>query len=220
MTNDITSTSHPPSSTGAADLESYLRVHRALRASAAQFATAVGTARPAAHAAQQRWFRGFADEIRCHHHIEDELLFPALAGRVATYDQYGPVLTADHAELDVLLDALTAALAPGEPRQRATALANGMSDHLCEHLHYEDDEIAPLFGRHFTTAEFEELNQRAIKMTPPKQLLFTVPWLMAQLGRAEQATVLASAPKAMHLLWFATRRRYARLARRALGVSS
>lgn len=220
MTNDIRPTSHPPSATGAADLESYLRVHRALRCSAAEFATAVGAAGPAARDAQRRWFSGFADEIRCHHHIEDELLFPALAERVATYDQYGPVLSADHAELDTLLDALTAALAPGAPRDEAARLAREVSDHLREHLHYEDDEIAPLFGRHFTSAEFEALNQQAIKMTPPKQLLFTVPWLMAQLDATEQATVLASAPKVMHLLWFVTRRRHARLARRALEVRS
>lgn len=220
MPNDITSTAHPPSTTGPADLESYLRVHRALRGSAAQFATAMRTAGSGAHGAQRRWFAGFADEIRCHHHIEDELLFPTLAGRVATYDQYGPVLTADHAELDVLLDALTAALAPRAGRDGAVQLAAQISEHLREHLQYEDDEIAPLFGRHFSSAEFEELNQRAIKMTPPKQLLFTVPWLMAALDTAEQATVLASAPKAMHLLWFATRRRYARLAHRALGVTS
>jgi len=220
MTKHITSTSPPPSAIDSADLESYLRVHRALRTSAARFATAVAAGDPAAADAQRRWYRGFADEVRCHHHIEDELLFPALAERVATYEDHRPTLNGDHAELDDLLDRLTTALAPNASHARAVQMANAISDHLHKHLDYEDDEIVPLFARHFTTAEFEELNQRAIKMTPPRQLFFTAPWMMAQLGEAEQHAVLASAPKAMHLLWFVSRRRYARLERRAFGVAS
>ena len=39
--------------------------------------------------------------------------------------------------------------------------------------------------------------------------------LLAQLDADEQSEVLASVPKALHLLWFATRRRYARLCARA-----
>jgi hypothetical protein len=221
MTEHMTSRSKPPSATDSADLDSYLRVHRALRTSAARFARAVAAGEPARAEAQRRWYRGFADEIRCHHHIEDELLFSALAERVATYDDdHRPTLTADHAELDDLLDGLTAALAPDVPSALAVRLANAISEHLQQHLDYEDDEIVPLFARHFTTAEFEDLNQRAIKMTPPRQLLFTAPWMMAQLDEAEQKALLASAPKAMHLLWFVSRCRYARLERRAFGVAS
>src|SRR4051794_15330702 len=218
MTNHITSP--PRSATDSADLESYLRVHRALRTSAARLATAVAAGDPTTADAQRRWYRGFAGELRCHHHIEDELLFPALAERVATYADHHPTLTADHAELDDLLDGLTAALASNESHQHAVQTANAISEHLHEHLDYEDDEIVPLFARHFTSAEFEDLNQRAIKMTPPRQLLFTAPWMMSQLDEAEQHEVLASAPKAMHLLWFVSRGRYARLEQRAFGVTS
>jgi hypothetical protein len=214
MTNRTTSP--PPPTTASADLESYLRVHRALRTSAAQFADAVATGdRPAN--ALQRWYRGFAAEIRCHHHIEDELLFPALAARVATYSQYGPTLQSDHQELDELLDHLASALEDSD-RSTSVSLARELSDHFHHHLDYEDDEIVPLFARHFTSAEFEELNKRAIRMTPPKQLVFTAPWMMSHLDDGERVAVLASAPKAMHLLWFATRRRYSRMSRRALGV--
>ena len=83
------------------------------------------------------------------------------------------------------------------------------------HLGYEDDEVAPLFARHFSGPEFDELNTRAVRMTSPRQLVFTAPWLLAQLDAGEQAEVLASVPRALHLLWFATRRRYARLCARA-----
>ena len=198
------------------DVDSYLRVHRALRASAARLAEA--TSRPAdrrARKARARWFHGFADEIQCHHHIEDELLFPAIAARVATYPEIAPKLEGDHADLDVLLDDLRAALATSDERRAAT-LAAALRDHLDEHLAFEDAEIAPLFIRHFTAAEYDELNTRAVKMTPPRQLLFTAPWMMSHLDDAERRALLASVPKAMTFLWIATRGRYARLASRAL----
>lgn len=210
-------TTIPPASTP--DLESYLRVHRALRASAAQLADATAVPCDARQAAAlRRWYRGFAGEIRCHHHIEDELLFPALAARVATYADHAPRLDGDHAEVDQLLDALAASLGSGDLAQ-AASLASGLRRHLDEHLGYEDDEIAPLFARHFTGAEFDELNARAVRMTSPRQLLFTAPWLMSTLDATGQADVLAAAPKAMRLLWICTRGRYGRLAARALRAS-
>jgi hemerythrin-like domain-containing protein len=201
-----------------AGLESYLRIHRALRTSARALAGTAGEpADRATTAARVRWYRGFAGEIRCHHHIEDELLFPALRDRVATYADHAARLDGDHADLDVVLDGLSDALAAGD-HGRAGRLAGELADHLDEHLAYEDAEIAPLFARHFTTAEFDELNAKAITMTPPRQLSFTVPWLMASITPDEQAVVLAEAPKVMRLVWRATRGRYGRRSARALGV--
>lgn len=209
MQTDHTDTASP-------DVESYLRVHRALRASAGRLAEA--TSRPAdrlTSKARRRWYEGFAGEIRCHHHIEDELLFPAIATRVATYPEIAPKLDADHADLDVLLDDLGAAIAASDP-VTAPALAAALRDHLDEHLAFEDAEIAPLFVRHFTAAEYDDLDARAVKMTPLKQLFFTAPWLMSHLDATEREQLLATVPKAMTVLWKATRGRYARLASRAL----
>ncbi len=165
--------------------------------------------------ARVRWFEGFAAEIQCHHHIEDELLFPAIAARVATYPEIAPKLEADHAELDELLDDLKAALASTDTT-RAAVLAAALRDHLDEHLGFEDAEVAPLFVRHFTAEEYADLDARAVKMTPFKQLLFTAPWLISHLDEAERDHLLASVPKPLTLLWIATRRRYGRLAARAL----
>ncbi len=94
----------------------YLIVHRSMRASARQLAESLAAGDTTLAddrrrtKALVRWYGGFADEIRLHHHIEDALLFPALAERVATYGDYEPTLTADHAELDVVLDRLGEAL--------------------------------------------------------------------------------------------------------------
>ncbi|MDT3443390.1 MULTISPECIES: hemerythrin domain-containing protein [unclassified Pseudofrankia] len=195
------------------NLSSYLRVHQALRASAARLAAAASSPPADAHTARAlaRWFHGFAEEIQLHHRIEDTLLFPALAARVATYGDYAPALESDHAELDAILNQLRAALVSGD-HGRSAALAEDLSDHLDRHLGFEDDEIVPLFARHFTGAEFDELNAKAVRMTPVSQLPFTAPWLLSHLDEVEQAELLASVPRAMHLLWILTRRRYARLA--------
>ena len=91
-----------------------------------------------------------------------------------------------------------------------------MRDHLDEHLAFEDAEVAPLFVRHFTADEYDDLDARAVKMTPFKQMLFTAPWMMSHLDDAERDELLASVPKALTLLWMATRGRYARLSTRAL----
>jgi hypothetical protein len=200
-------------------------VHRLLRTSAGELAATLAAAAapdapptaPRRAGALDRWYRGFSGEIRCHHHIEDELLFPALRSRVATYGEFGQRLESDHASLDVILDGLAAALAAGD-RSTAAGFAVELRDHLDEHLAFEDDEIVPLFIRHFTAIEFDELNAKAVKMTSPKQLVFTAPWLMSHLGPAEQAELLASVPKAMTILWKLTRGRYARMTARAFAV--
>lgn len=202
-------------------------MHRFLRLSAAALAdrtrrsvTDGGDPKAAAsHRALVRWFDGFADEIRYHHHIEDALLFPALESRVTVYGTLAPRLESDHADLDVMLDQLTAALREGNAATSAS-LSAGLRDHLDEHLGFEDDEISPLFARHFSAAEWDELNAKAIKMTPPKQLIFTAPWLLSYLNEAERAALLASVPKAMTLLWVLTRGRYARMTARAFGTTA
>ena len=115
-------TPSPTTVTSVPDMESYLRVHRLLRLSAAALAdrtrrsvTNVGDSKSAASdRALVRWFQGFAEEIRCHHHIEDALLFPALEARVTVYGALAPRLVSDHADLDVMLDQLTAALRDGD----------------------------------------------------------------------------------------------------------
>lgn len=208
----------PPEQEQATDLESYLRVHRALRASTAELSRALHTPVDGRRAkALARWISGFTGEIRCHHHIEDELLFPALAERVVTYhDDIGPLLQQDHDELDNVLDGLDTAAAAHDWAV-AAPLAKRLDEHLSEHLDYEDRVVAGLFARHFTSEEFEELNVAAIKMVAPRQLLFTVPWTMSMLDANEQKIVLDSAPGALHVLWVLTRGRYTRRATLALG---
>ena len=112
-------------------------MHRALRETATELAAAVTTT---PSKAMRTWYRGFAAEVRCHHHIEDELLFPALAARVATYDQYGPTLASDHDDVDQLLDRLASAMNSETAAGELPALTAALRDHLDQHLAYEDAE--------------------------------------------------------------------------------
>lgn len=208
------------------NVSTYLWLHRALRASARRLAEVTATTsseRPGPRSRRDdkaliQWCDGFIGEIRCHHRTEDLLLFPALRDRIAIYGEFAARLAEDHTSLEAMLDELSAALRARD-RVRTSELAVQLRDHLDGHLAFEEDEIVPLFVRHFTGDEFAQLDQRAIKMTPPRQLVFTAPWMLSHLTSDERTQLLASVPKAMTILWMLTRRRYSRLAARALPES-
>jgi hemerythrin-like domain-containing protein len=211
----------------APDLSAYHQIHRAMRESAARLHVAAvsfdrGDRRRAA--ALARWFRGFAGELRYHHVVEDEIFFPALAARVPTYVQHDAGLAADHQRLDVLLDDLSEHLqrlaTDGDwflTSARVASLAAELRHHLDEHLGVEDEDVLPLFERHFTAAEYADMERRAMRRGSLPQLAFTVPWLCSMLDPVERDDLLAAAPRPFRVLWWATRGRYARHAAPALG---
>jgi hemerythrin-like domain-containing protein len=201
------------------DLTTYRLLHRAMRRSNDQLVAAIdGLADADADraAALGRWFTGYAGELRCHHHIEDDILFPALAARVPTYAEYGGSLAADHERLDEVIDSVAAAI---ERRDRGAALAAAVELRhlLAEHLGVEDDDILPLFERHFSAAEWDTFDKAAEKAIKPKQLLFTLPWLASTLDDRELAAILDGAPLVLRVLWRVSKGRYAKLAAVAFG---
>ena len=167
----------------------YLTVHQAMRDSSAALHDALaGIAPDDRHraAAIARWYRGFATELHAHHHIEDAIFFPALAERVPTFEHFGPGLDADHVHLAQVIDDLGRAIAgladdqPWSPtRAEALELAADLRDHLMTHLEVEDQDVLPLFERHFTATEYIALEQQAVKHGSLRSMLFTCPWLVA-----------------------------------------
>ena len=215
--------------TEAPDLSDYHQIHRAIRASARQLGAAVrdltATDRRRAEALAW-WYDGFAAELHYHHVVEDEIFFPALAERIPTYSDHSDELAVDHETLEAMLPQLSAALhqlARGEQwdvaREQAVVLADQLHSHLDEHLGVEDDDVLPLFERHFTKAEYEALVDRAMKAGKMSQLAFTIPWLVSTLEPDEFTELFETAPRMLKLLWRATRGRYARRASLALGVT-
>jgi hypothetical protein len=212
------------------DLRFYLAIHRAMRASADQLHAAATDLAPGDTArvgALGWWFKGLAGELRTHHHIEDEIFFPALAARVPTYADHADEVVRDHTELGVLMNRITeqlGALAEGTSwvptQQTVVDAAADLRDLLYRHLGLEDDDIVPLFGRHFSRAEYDAMHESALKQSGLKQLAFTVPWIVSHLDGEERARTLAEAPLPMRLLWRVTRRGYARRAAYALGTGA
>lgn len=213
------------------DLTFYFLVHRAMRDSSAQLRDAIASLQDGDRrraAAIATWVSGFTGELHHHHMVEDEIFFPALAARVPTYaEAHSDELAEDHEQLDVLLGRLTSSLeglrgdAPWEQAQgEALAAAGDLADLLERHLKVEDDDVVPLFGRHFSAAEYDAMHEEATKGLPLKQAFFTLPWIMSLSSAEERDQMLDGAPGALKVIWIASRRGYAKRAAYALGEAA
>ena len=207
------------------DLTGYHIVHRALRRGSRRLADAVaafdGQDRRRAVALQRYW-AGFAHELRTHHMVEDEYFFPALRQRVNGVAGMTDRTDADHLRVDELLDEATVAMrrigATDEHRRRAAEILDEIAEHLEEHLSFEDADILPLFAQHFTAEEYLEIDQHAVKAVGKgKAAAFTIPFIVAVATEEEHARMWKEAPLALKLLWRATRGRHAQLEAAALG---
>ncbi len=221
-----TSTSSVPGS--APNLIMYFTVHQAMRDSSAALHDAlvgIDADDRRRAAAIARWYRGFATELHAHHHIEDAIFFPALADRVPTFVHFAPGLDADHVHLAQVIDDLGRAIGgmaddlPWSPtRAEALELAAQLRDHLQTHLEVEDQDVLPLFGRHFTSDEYVDLEQQAVKHGSVRSMIFTCPWLVASCDARTRDEIFESVSGALKVLWKLTRRGYARRTSYALGI--
>jgi hypothetical protein len=211
------------------DLTRYQLAHDAMRAGARQLADALASMdhTDTRRARALRWWcDGFIGELHAHHTLEDELFFPALAARVPSFAQeHDAALGAEHVELAAIMTTLHDAvrgLAGGVDVARhhavATASAEELSAFLDTHLGVEDDDVLPLFARHFSAEEYGQLDDQALKSMGPRQLLFTVPWAVCAGDPATREQVLAEAPLPVRIIWVLTRRRYVRRTTLAMGA--
>ena len=218
-----------PSPTGsqAADISDYFAIHTMIRRSTRAFATAVrstGRLDRRRAVALGRYWKGYADELHAHHTVEDEIFMPALAERVPAVAAHIGRVDADHHELDLLIDAGHAAfgsLRAGSTGDDAGEIMWALDRLMSEHLDFEDDDIVPLFGRHFDQDEYDALHARAIKVVGVgRQALFTVPFSAYWIDAATWERLYESAPLALKVIHRATHRRHERLTRSALGATS
>lgn len=211
------------------DLTRYYLAHDAMRRSAHAFAAAVAdldlTDRRRI-AAMQWWYAGFSGELKAHHTVEDDMFFAALAERVPAFAaELDRELADEHDQLDRVMNALGEAVRrlseswAGEHhhrvvREHAAELAR-LLDH---HLGIEDDDVLPLFARHFSVDEYRRLDDEALKRIGLRQLLFTVPWAVATADEETRAHTLAEAPAPVRVIWLLTRRRYLRRTALVMGT--
>jgi hypothetical protein len=226
-------TTHPPierAPTRPPDLTTFTVVHRAMRRDGARLASAlggVGVGDTARARAVRRWYGGFHAELDEHHTLEDHLWFPVLAERVPTFAEHTDRIEREHHLLDdalrgvaVALDRLVDTEAAASARAAAQDAACELSSLLDLHLGFEDADILPLYVRHFTEDEYAEVEARARKLLELRHLPFAVPWIVGAATPAERTRILDRAPLALKLVWYASRRRHARLSARALGPAT
>jgi hemerythrin-like domain-containing protein len=214
------------------DLDFYYAIHRHQREDLRRLADAVRTATEADRRGRLRplakWARGFSNELRTHHTVEDQVFFPAVVERVPSASRLVEDLDADHHQLDPMIDRLASGIAeladpqvPFEPvHAEMTELTAGLSEFLHRHLDVEDQDLLPLFCRHFSAAEYDALHERAQKSLPKTGLAFAVPWNVEALDEAGKEKILTKAPLSLRLLYRATRRSHSRLVAAAFDTES
>ena len=211
------------------DLTVYRIIHRGMRADTARLTAAVRSLTEAERARRVpdivRWYKGFLTEFQGHHTVEDDIFFPALAERVPIFADRLERLDAEHHTLEAALvgvDEAVRSLADPEVawrdvhRDALDALVVADNE-LTLHLDHEDADVLPLFVRHMSKIEYDELGERAQKQLSFGNMAFALPWIMSQTTDDELKKMRAEAPLPLKLIWYATRGRYARLASRALG---
>jgi hemerythrin-like domain-containing protein len=212
------------------DLTFYFAIHQAQRDALDRYVQAVSTLRADERAARgkalARWAKGFTAELDEHHHVEDAFFFPSLLRRVPSVDATIARLADDHGHLDELLarwPAVAAAIAdqraPFADAQRdAVAFATDLRDFLTVHLAVEDEDILPLFWRHYSADEYDTVLEQAVKHGKKRGMWFVAPFSVDCYPEGpERDAFMAAAPAALRLLHRLVRPRYDRLVAAALG---
>lgn len=173
-----------------------------------------------------RWFAGFAAEVRGHLDLVESGLLPRLAARHAIDGRGLEALAADHAWIDHLLSELGDAIGVlgfelGDPAQwlgRAQALADELDLVLAGVISREVRTLIPLAHAHLTDAERHDVEKQRRRDLVVHRVPFALAWLCDTLGDAVEADVLAAVPGPARLVYRTRRRAYARNASAALAA--
>ncbi len=197
----------------APDLTDYLVVHRAMTTDLRRLAEVTAEiargrepldARRAA--AVRDYLAGVDAEIRSHHQIEDDHVWPFLVA-VSGHGTGLAALTGDHDELDPLLDAaeraagqLVAAPADRAQAERLAAVLADLSALLSRHIADEERVVFPVIRRHVRIADYRRLQRRFRGNLSWRALVFAAPWVVAHATPSERGTLLAEAGVGLRVL--------------------
>lgn len=172
------------------------------------------------HAALDRWFAGFAAEVRGHLDLLETGVLPRLSARGAIDDRDLDAVAADHLWIDHLLGELGDALGVlgfglGEPapwQARAAAVADELDLVLAGVMAREGRTLVPMTRWHLTAGELEDLERSRRRDLVVHRAPFALAWLCDTLGAEAEAEIMASVPGPARLFHRARRRAYARTA--------
>jgi hemerythrin-like domain-containing protein len=191
----------------APDLSDYTIVHRAMTTDlrrlgelvdrVAQGKERLGERRASA---LREYLVGIDAEIRSHHHVEDDYVWPLLVAVAAGPTTGLADLTGDHGELDPLLDTverLAGRLAddPDDPNTAAAlaAVLTDVSRLLDRHVADEERVVFPLIREYVRVADYRELQRRFRGNLSLHALRFVVPWVVSHATAAEGAALRGDA---------------------------
>jgi iron-sulfur cluster repair protein YtfE (RIC family) len=164
----------------------------------------------------RRYTTALLTEIRHHHHIEDEIVWPVLAAAALQAVDLGP-LTDDHQAIEAKIDSASQAL--GSPGELCGPLSE-LLDMLDEHIADEEKQVFPAMRRYLNAETYRWCERQARRTTSVARLRFTAPWL-ARHARADELIYLRAASDwRARILLAATRPGYARLERLAFGSAA
>ncbi|MGB3412478.1 MAG: hemerythrin domain-containing protein [Microthrixaceae bacterium] len=212
------------------DLTFYFSIHQAQRDAITRYRDAVSVLteddRRIRGKALARWSKGMSSQLDEHHHVEDRFFFPSLRAKVPAVEAILDRLDTDHQTLDRLLagwPAMSARLAdPRVPFQAARAELSTFADELHAllhaHLEVEDQDILPLFWRHYTGEEYLHLEQTAVKKGKKSGMAFVAPFTVDCFAEGpERDAFLASVPAVLRVFHRIVRPGYDRLTAAAFG---
>jgi hypothetical protein len=212
------------------DLTFYFAIHQAQRDALARYRDAVSTLtepeRRSRGKALSRWANGFVLELEEHHYVEDAFFFPSLRSNVPSSVTTIDSLEREHRHLDDLLGrwpAVAKALAdPMVPflsaRGDAVSFAQELHDFLLGHLDIEEQDVLPLFWRHYTADEYDAVVDQAVRKGKKAGMWFVAPFTVDCFAEGPaRDEFLASVPAVLRLLHRLVRPSYDRLVANALG---
>ena len=219
------------SATAAADtvtIDPATLVRRAILASAVELEAALAAVSPSDRRRQKaldRWFAGFATQVRNHHELIDTLVIPTLASRGALDERALDTIADDHSYVDELLSDLGDALGVlsfglgaeawwiGKASDLAAALAHLLRGQLAR----EERVLAALVERSFDPEEREVVAAETLRAVATGPVRFSLSWLFAHVSAEERAAIAPLVPATSRLVWRTRRGAYERASVAALG---
>ena len=157
----------------------------------------------------------FATVLHAHHRVEDEVLWPLLATRVADLELLAP--DDQHQRVATLVDAALAATAVwritagGLYRDALCAVVTELDEVLRTHLADEERTLLPLAAQHLTATEWETLAEHGRAGISARRLVVYLGWVLDGLDPFERNEFLNRLPRRTRLAWrLGGRRRWRR----------
>jgi hemerythrin-like domain-containing protein len=190
-----------------------MAMHKAMRADSQRLMAAVD-ALPSGDthqaAALGRAFAAIVGLIHDHHWTEDDVMYPFLLQRVATFEGDAVRLENDHVELDAAMARMNA---------RFRLLAHQLSDRLwrdtrshlrdeatafdrvlVDHLDREEEVVVPAFESMLSEADQHTLKREESKLATYRHMRMAVPWVLANATAEEEAYLRATAPRLLGVI--------------------